>query len=161
MLAASVFSLLVPALEVGSLQQVLVGFALGALVVALLDVAIPHVHARFVERRPVAEGSRALLLLSALTIHNIPEGLAVGVAFAAGGTDLGLPVAIAIGVQNVPEGFRSGRAAARCGGVPVDRARRRGGDGPGGAARCAVRIRRGGGVRRRSSRLRSRSPPGR
>lgn len=105
MLAASVFSLLVPALELGSLSEVLAGFALGAFVIALLDVVIPHVHQRFVERRPVAEGSRALLLLSALTIHNVPEGLAVGVAFAAGGTDLGLPVAIAIGVQNVPEGF--------------------------------------------------------
>ena len=45
------------------------------------------------------------MLLSALTIHNLPEGLAVGVAFAAGGSDLGLPLAIAIGIQNVPEGF--------------------------------------------------------
>lgn len=105
MLAASVFSLLVPALELGSLWEILVGFAVGAAVIALLDELVPHVHSRFVERRPQAQGSRALLLLSALTIHNLPEGLAVGVAFAAGGADLGLPVAIAIGVQNVPEGF--------------------------------------------------------
>jgi ZIP family zinc transporter len=105
MLAAAVFSLLVPALDLGSLAEVLGGFALGASVIAMLDLLVPHVHARFVERRPEAQGSRALLLLSALTIHNVPEGLAVGVAFAAGGTDLGLPVAIAIGVQNVPEGF--------------------------------------------------------
>jgi ZIP family zinc transporter len=105
MLAAAVFSLLVPALDLGSLGEVLAGFALGAAVIAALDVAIPHVHARFTERGRTAAGSRALLLLGALTIHNVPEGLAVGVAFAAGGTELGLPVAIAIGVQNVPEGF--------------------------------------------------------
>jgi ZIP family zinc transporter len=105
MLAAAVFSLLVPALDLGSLSEVLAGFALGAAVIAILDIAIPHVHARFTERGRTAAGSRALLLLGALTIHNVPEGLAVGVAFAAGGTDLGLPVAIAIGVQNVPEGF--------------------------------------------------------
>ena len=55
--------------------------------------------------KELAARDRATLLLSALTIHNLPEGLAVGVAFAAGGSDLGLPLAIAIGIQNVPEGF--------------------------------------------------------
>jgi ZIP family zinc transporter len=105
MLAASVFSLLVPALDLGSLVEVLAGFGLGAVAIGILDAVIPHAHARFVERRRTVVGSRSLLLLGALTIHNIPEGLAVGVAFAAGGSDLGLPVAIAIGVQNVPEGF--------------------------------------------------------
>ncbi len=105
MLAASVFSLLVPALDLGSLVEVVAGFALGAGTIAVFDSVIPHAHARFVERSRSKAGSRALLLLGALTIHNIPEGLAVGVAFAAGGPDLGLPVAIAIGVQNIPEGF--------------------------------------------------------
>jgi len=104
MLAAAVFSLLVPALELGSLGEVLSGFAVGTLVIGAFDAALPHAHPRFVERGRDG-GSRALLLIGALTIHNIPEGLAVGVAFAAGGTDLGLPVAIAIGIQNVPEGF--------------------------------------------------------
>lgn len=105
MLAASVFSLLVPALDLGSLVEVLVGFASGAVALAVLDSVLPHAHARFVERASSRPKSRPLLLLGALTIHNVPEGLAVGVAFAAGGTELGLPVAIAIGVQNVPEGF--------------------------------------------------------
>jgi ZIP family zinc transporter len=110
MLAATAFSLLVPALDRGSLLEVLVGFALGSAFVAALDALVPHAHARFREQgrlaaEEVAAEQRGILLLSALTIHNIPEGLAVGVAFAAGGPDLGIPLALAIGIQNIPEGF--------------------------------------------------------
>lgn len=105
MLAATVFSLLVPALDQGSLGEVVVGFLAGAAVLVALDNYIPHVHARFRERSHTREQRRAALLLSALTIHNLPEGLAVGVAFAAGGTELGVPIAVAIALQNVPEGF--------------------------------------------------------
>jgi ZIP family zinc transporter len=111
MLAASVFSLLVPALDIGALWEVLVGFAFGGAAIALADRFVPHLHLRFVERQHTGAeargetGRRAGLLLSALTIHNVPEGLAVGVAFAAGGADLGIPIALAIGIQNIPEGF--------------------------------------------------------
>jgi ZIP family zinc transporter len=107
MLAATAFSLLVPALDRGSLAEVVAGFLAGVALLAVLDVVVPHVHARFREpgHEPDPTGARALLLVSALTIHNVPEGLAVGVAFAAGGSELGIPVAIAIAVQNVPEGF--------------------------------------------------------
>lgn len=123
MLAATAFSLLVPALDQGSLGEVLVGFALGSGFIALLDSHVPHAHARFRERgRPAAEElaarDRATLLLSALTIHNVPEGLAVGVAFAAGGPELGLPLAIAIGIQNVPEGFAAAAPLVPAGSSP-------------------------------------------
>jgi ZIP family zinc transporter len=107
MLAATAFSLLVPALDQGGLAEVLGGVIAGGIALLVLDVLVPHVHLRFFERGhgDVVAGRRALLLVSALTIHNIPEGVAVGVAFAAGGPELGIPIALAIGIQNVPEGF--------------------------------------------------------
>ncbi len=110
MLAAAFFSLLLPALERGGLAQALGGFLAGAATLALLDVVVPHIHARFVEPGHeddprIGAQRRAVLLLSALTIHNVPEGMAVGLAFAAGGPELGVPTALAIGLQNVPEGF--------------------------------------------------------
>lgn len=110
MLAAASFSLLVPALEIGALWEVIVGFTLGGAMMMMLDRWIPHAHERFREHghgasSRSAPARRAAMLLSALTIHNVPEGLAVGVAFAGGGVELGAPVAMAITLQNIPEGF--------------------------------------------------------
>lgn len=108
MLAAVSFSLLVPALDEGALWEVLAGFAVGAVAIAAVERALPHVHQRFTTRDLPAEQAhgdrRAWMVAGALTIHNIPEGMAVGVAFAAGGVDFGVPLAIAIGLQNIPEG---------------------------------------------------------
>jgi ZIP family zinc transporter len=110
MLAATAFSLLVPALDRGGVAEVVAGFALGALALLALDRFVPHIHARLAERGHTLTAEpeatrRAGLLLSALTIHNVPEGLSVGLAFAAGGPELGVPLALAIGIQNIPEGF--------------------------------------------------------
>lgn len=110
MLAATVFSLLVPGLEEGTVGEVLAGFLAGALVLLACDILVPHAHALAHAREGATvagtpEGRRAVLLLSALAIHNLPEGLAVGIAFGAGGAEAGLAVAVAIGIQNVPEGF--------------------------------------------------------
>jgi zinc transporter, ZIP family len=108
--AATGFSLLVPALDQGSLWQVLLGFGLGSAFIAAVDRFVPHSHARYREegRRSAEEleaAQRGTMLLAALTIHNFPEGMAVGTAFAAGGEELGVPLATAIAVQNIPEGF--------------------------------------------------------
>jgi zinc transporter, ZIP family len=106
MLAATNFSLLVPALERGPLWAVASGLLAGGVLFALVDRVMPHIHLRFSERgHQAVPDPKALLTLSALTLHNIPEGMAVGVAFAAGGSPLGIPIAVAIGIQNIPEGF--------------------------------------------------------
>jgi ZIP family zinc transporter len=123
MLAATAFSLLVPALDEGGVGEVLLGFALGCACLLALDTYLPHAHQDITEHgrgalRQVAARRRATLLLSALTIHNVPEGLAVGVSFAAGGTDLGIPVALAIGIQNIPEGFAAAAPLLETGATP-------------------------------------------
>jgi len=120
MIAASFWSLLNPAIamaeEMGMIKWVpaLVGFLLGALSMRLIDFILPHVH--LFGRPAETEGiktswRRTTLLVLAITLHNIPEGLAIGVAFgavAAGyeSATLGAAIALAIGIgiQNCPEG---------------------------------------------------------
>ncbi len=121
MLAASFWSLLAPAIEMSAgtgftkIIPASIGFFLGALSLFALDKVLPHLHINFKESE--AEGikspwHRTTLLVLAITLHNIPEGLAVGVLFggvAAGfdGATIGGAVALAIGIglQNFPEGF--------------------------------------------------------
>ncbi|MDO6449432.1 ZIP family metal transporter [Oceanobacillus profundus] len=121
MIAASFWSLLAPALEMaegGVLPAWLpaaIGFMLGAVFLWGVDKLIPHLHPNL--KREEAEGihpdrrRRSTLLVFAITLHNIPEGLAIGVAFGAVAADFpsaSLPAAIAlaigIGIQNFPEG---------------------------------------------------------
>jgi ZIP family zinc transporter len=121
MIAASYWSLLAPALEMAEQQGVpawlpaAVGFLLGGACLRLVDRILPHLH--LYAPMDEAEGlsttwRRTTLLVLAITLHNIPEGLAVGVAFgavAAGLPAATLPAAIAlavgIGIQNFPEGM--------------------------------------------------------
>jgi ZIP family zinc transporter len=107
MLAATMFSLLVPAIDRGSYLSVVAGFTVGGMFILALDRFVPHIHERFHERGEGNSDSRrrSFMIVAALAIHNIPEGMAVGVAFAAGGPGLGVPIALAIGIQNIPEGF--------------------------------------------------------
>ncbi len=121
MLAASVFSLLLPAMEMAEARggvpwvPAAVGFLLGGGLLRLLDRFLPHVH---LDPKAAVEGlatpwRRTTLLILAITLHNFPEGLAVGVAFGAVGLDptgtatFGGAVALALGIglQNLPEGL--------------------------------------------------------
>ncbi len=120
MVAASYWSLLAPAIEIAATGPLprwlppLIGFLAGAGCIWLLDKVLPHLHLFLPTAR--AEGwptgwKRSILLVLAITLHNIPEGLAIGVAFGgvvAGMPGAGLEAAIAltlgIGLQNFPEG---------------------------------------------------------
>lgn len=121
MIAASYWSLLAPAIEMSEGKSLpawvpaLVGFLLGAGCLRLIDMILPHLHIGM--KMSEAEGihtswRRSVLLVLAITIHNIPEGLAVGVAFGAVAADLpsaslagAIALAIGIGIQNFPEGL--------------------------------------------------------
>lgn len=119
MLAASVWSLLNPALELAkpawgkwNFLPPACGFLLGAAVLRMLDLVMPHFHMMMQKREgPEYKLPRNLLLILAITLHNIPEALAVGVAFGAAAIDpvLGIAGALTlmfgIGLQNVPEGM--------------------------------------------------------
>ena len=120
MIAASYWSLLAPAIEMAeesnlpSWVPATSGFLLGGAFLWLVDKLLPHLHPGFPKEE--AEGvktswQRSVLLVLAITIHNIPEGLAVGVAFGALAADLpaatlggAVALAIGIGIQNFPEG---------------------------------------------------------
>ncbi len=120
MIAASFWSLLAPAIQMaessGSSPWIpaAVGFMAGGLFLSIIDKLLPHLHPGFPLNE--AEGirtnwQRSILLVLAITLHNIPEGLAVGVAFGALAADISsasltgaIALAIGIGIQNFPEG---------------------------------------------------------
>jgi len=105
MLATGSISLLWPALHRDGLLQVSLGLASGGLLVYLLERSIPHLEPHFAPELSGPQKSFGLLLAAALTLHHIPEGLAIGVAFAGGGASVGVLVAVSIAIQNIPEGL--------------------------------------------------------
>src|SRR5690349_11666894 len=121
MIAASFWSLLAPSIEMTREINnapiwfpAAVGFLLGGVFIRMIDWVLPHLHLGF----PVSEAEglptkwkRSILLVLAITLHNIPEGLAIGVAFGAVAANLSsatlagaIALAIGIGIQNFPEG---------------------------------------------------------
>lgn len=116
MLTASFTSLILPGIERGGVLPVLVGVALGAIAMDLADCLIPHSHP-FIGREGLdSKRVRAVwLFIIAITLHNAPEGLAVGVAFGAGQFREGVLLMSAIGLQNVPEGLAVALTAAVAG----------------------------------------------
>ena len=105
MLAATSFSLLVPSIDLGGPWVAVLGLILGAVVLHLIDRSIPHFSPAFGAEGPPSRLSRVWLFVLAITIHNFPEGLAVGVSFGSGDIAAGFVIATAIGLQNMPEGL--------------------------------------------------------
>jgi len=118
MIAASVWSLLIPAMEMAEAQGKGVmlpvggGFVLGGVVLMLLDRLLPHLHIGSEEPEgPHVNWKRTTMIVLAVTLHNIPEGMAVGLTFAVAAQDSSagalagaLALAIGMGLQNFPEG---------------------------------------------------------
>jgi ZIP family zinc transporter len=131
MLAASFTSLIIPGIETysnGNPLPVLFGMALGALFLDRSDVLVPHAHYLLSGRRrrdaanpgedlPVDDERLAgvVLFILAITLHNMPEGLAVGVGFGSGDVANAIPLMLAIGIQNIPEGLAVSVAAINAG----------------------------------------------
>ncbi|QFU83262.1 ZIP family metal transporter [Natronorubrum aibiense] len=131
MLAAAFTSLIIPGIEQysgGNPIPTLVGIVLGVLFLDRADILVPHAHYLLTgNRRPdEADPSTSLpldnerltpviLFILAITLHNMPEGLAVGVGFGSGDVENAIPLMLAIGIQNIPEGLAVSVAAINAG----------------------------------------------
>jgi ZIP family zinc transporter len=129
MLAASFTSLILPGIEIGGILPVMAGVVLGALVLDRADAWVPHIHVLITGRVRADEArdthdkssfshrrvASVILFIVAITLHNMPEGLAVGVGFGSGNLGNAIPLMLAIGIQNIPEGFAVAIAALNAG----------------------------------------------
>jgi ZIP family zinc transporter len=109
MVAASCWSLLVPAIATGGIAVATLGLLAGGALLYAGDQLLPHLHGEFPDEAltegPRVVWNRSALLMVAMTLHNFPEGMAVGVSFGAGDLGPATAVAIGIGLQNIPEGL--------------------------------------------------------
>ena len=105
MLAATSFSLLVPAIEIGGIWKAVIGIILGTVFLIYAERFTPHMHQITGIKGPSTQLNKLWLFILAITIHNFPEGMAVGVGFGGGDTKAGITLAIGIGLQNIPEGL--------------------------------------------------------
>jgi ZIP family zinc transporter len=128
MLAASAFSLLLPGLEAGATllaskplgaALVVFGMGLGVLLMLGLDAFIPHQHDKTGTFGPGVERcSRIWLFVFAIAVHNLPEGMAIGVSFSQADMSVGLPLTTAIALQDIPEGLAVALALRAAGFAP-------------------------------------------
>ena len=115
MLAASSFSLILPGIEAArelsgnsllAASIVALGLALGVALMIGLDRFVPHEHEKSGRRGPESKRiNRVWLFVLAITLHNLPEGMAIGVSFATGDMQVGIPLTTAIAIQDIPEGL--------------------------------------------------------
>ena len=112
MLSAAVLGLILPSIEYGGkfgLVYAIAGIFAGAICLNLIDKLVPHLH-KFMgegneEKHNNANLSKVLLFVTAIAIHNLPEGIAAGVGFGSGDTSQALMIAGGIALQNIPEGM--------------------------------------------------------
>lgn len=105
MTSASVYNLIPEALGQSNLFVLAFGIMLGSLVLLVLEMKIPHVDLENPEKMPFKIETKAFMIIAAITMHNLPEGLSVGVSYASSDENLGNLIAFSIGLQNAPEGF--------------------------------------------------------
>ncbi len=105
MLGATAFSLIIPAIESGGVWITALGIGAGGLFIHLVDKFVPHLHFISGAEGPSSNLRKIWLFILAITIHNLPEGLAVGVGFGGGNIRAATALAIGIGLQNMPEGL--------------------------------------------------------
>lgn len=111
MLAAAVLGLIVPSVEYGGKYGIIItvaGIFAGAICLNLVDKLVPHLHklsGTDIESHKNTSLSKVMLFVTAIAIHNLPEGIAAGVGFGAGDTAGALVIAGGIALQNIPEGM--------------------------------------------------------
>ncbi|UFJ41177.1 ZIP family metal transporter [Brevibacillus humidisoli] len=104
MMAAATFSLMPQALAGADMMVLCLGVVTGTLVLTVLELIVPHIDLEH-SRMNIRVDEKSLLILAAITLHNLPEGLSVGVSYSSQDQQLGGLIAFAIGLQNAPEGF--------------------------------------------------------
>ena len=109
MLSAAVLGLILPSVEYGNLVITIAGIFAGALCLNLMDRLVPHMHHLVGGDSEPHHGNahldKVLLFVSAIAIHNLPEGIAAGVSFGSGNVSEALMIAGGIALQNIPEGM--------------------------------------------------------
>ncbi|TXK89551.1 ZIP family metal transporter, partial [Parageobacillus sp. SY1] len=104
MMAASMMSLIPEALQAGSFFTLTIGLFFGVLILTILEMTVPHIDLEHT-KKGIQFDEKAMLIIAAITLHNIPEGLSVGGSYASNVSETGNLIALAIGLQNAPEGF--------------------------------------------------------
>lgn len=104
MMTAAMLGLIPESLNYGGILEVSIGLFLGVLTLTSLERAIPHIDLEHT-KSGIKFDEKAMLIIAAITLHNIPEGLSVGVSYASSVSETGNLIAFAIGLQNAPEGF--------------------------------------------------------
>ncbi|MGQ3479986.1 ZIP family metal transporter [Paenibacillus sp. TY11] len=105
MTSASVYNLIPEAIQHSNWFVLTAGILLGCLVLLVMEMYIPHADLEDPDAKTFQLESKSFLIIAAITLHNLPEGLSVGVSYASETQNLGNLIAFSIGLQNAPEGF--------------------------------------------------------